>query len=82
MDKELKTLYVKIHKSLYGLLHSEILFYLKTSNRLENNGFIINPYDICVSKKLVKRGEITTVCHVDDQKVLHTEKFEVTKFSQ
>ena len=51
-------------------------------NSIENNGFAINPYDLCVAKKLVKRGVIAVVWHFDDLKVSHKYPFEMTKFSQ
>ncbi len=42
-------LYVKLHKALYGLLKSALLFYKKLSGDLKNYGFTINPYDPCVA---------------------------------
>ena len=44
-------LYVKLQKSLYGLLRSALLFYLKLATDLKNNALIINPYGSCVAKK-------------------------------
>ena len=53
LEKGVKELYVNIQKSIYGLLHSSLLFYIKSATYLKNNGFIINAYDLCV-KKMVK----------------------------
>lgn len=41
-------LYVRMHKALYGMLRSALLFYRKLVADLEDNGFVINPYDPCV----------------------------------
>ena len=36
-------LYVEMHKSLYGFLRSELIFYKKLSHKLEVYGLVINP---------------------------------------
>ncbi len=64
-------LYVKMHKALYGLLRSALLFYKKLVSDLEGYGFEINPYDTCVANKMVNRSQMTVVWHVDDLKVSH-----------
>jgi hypothetical protein len=46
-------LYVKIKKALYGLLRSALLFYHKLVNDLAGAGFVLNPYDPCVTNKMV-----------------------------
>ena len=61
---------------------SDLLFYLRLAIYLINNVFVINPYDLWVAKKLVKRKARTVVWHVDNLKVSHKELFEVTKISQ
>ena len=50
LDNGVTVLYVKIKKAIYGLLNSELLFYLKLATDLKNNYLIINPYDPCVKK--------------------------------
>ena len=82
MWKVLKVIYVKLQEALYGLLCIALLFYLKLETDLKNNVFIINKYDPCVVKKLVKLEAMTVVCHLYDLKVLYTYLFEVTKFYQ
>ena len=54
VEKGLKVKYVKLHKTLYRLLCIELLFYLKLATDLKNIDIIINPYDLCVTNKLVK----------------------------
>ena len=49
MDKNGKNLlYVKVLKSLYGLLKSELLFYKNISKYLESYVLKTNPYNPCV----------------------------------
>ena len=49
--KREKILYVRMSKALYGLLKSALDFYNKIRSDLEDNGFIVNPYDLCVANK-------------------------------
>ena len=81
LEKGMKVLYVKLQNYIYGLLRRSLLVFLKLATDLKNNCFIINPYDPCVSNKLVKGEAVAVVCHVDDIKVLHKDPFEVTKFA-
>ena len=46
-------LYVKLNKALYGLLKSLLLFYRKLVGELQDMGFVLNPYDPCVAKRMV-----------------------------
>ena len=73
-------LYVKLSKAIYGLLRSALLFYRKLRGELEEYGFEVNPYDPCVANKMVAGKQMTVVWHVDDLKVSHADKKEVTKF--
>ena len=41
LDKGVKVIYVMLKITLYGLLSSALLFYLKVAIDLKNNGFII-----------------------------------------
>ena len=47
-------LYVKLQKSLFELMYSANLFYLKLATDWEKYGFTINQYYLCMSNKLVK----------------------------
>ena len=38
---------------------------------LEKEGFVINPYDKCVAKKVINGEQCTIVWYVDDNKVSH-----------
>ena len=79
MSKVKSLLYVKIHKALYGILRSALLFYRKLVGDLEAEGSTINPYDTCVANKLINGKQMTTVWHVDDLKISHVNRFEFTK---
>ena len=82
LEKQVKVLYVNLHKDLYRLLRSALLFYLKLSTDLKIYGFIINTYDPFVTKKLVTGESIAVVCHVEYPKVSHKDLFEVNNFAQ
>ena len=50
-------LYVKLQKAIYRCLRSALLFYEKLLSDLKSKGFIINPYDPCVSNTMVNGGK-------------------------
>ena len=54
-------LYVKLHKALYGLLRSALLFYRKLSQQLVDHGFTINKYDPCVATKNIPTSSSTAL---------------------
>ena len=82
LENGVKVIYVKLQKAQYRLPCIKLLFYLKLATNLKNNGFVINPYDLCVEKKLVKREAMTVAWHVENLKVSHKDLFEVTKCDQ
>ena len=59
-SKNTPILYVKLKKALYGMLRSSLLFYRKLRKELEEDEFMVNPYDPCVANKWVpvKDGEL------------------------
>ena len=73
-------LYVQIQQVLYVLLCSASLLYRKLVKYIESYGFHINPYDLCVSNKMINDKQMREVCHVADLKVSHINSFETTKF--
>ena len=64
-----KLLYVKLHKVLYGMLKSALLFYKKIVKDLKSVWFTINPYNPCAANNMVGGKQITVVWHVDDLQV-------------
>eukprot|EP00804_Cyclotella_cryptica_P004278 CCRYP_013488-RB/>CCRYP_013488-RB protein AED:0.37 eAED:0.20 QI:0/-1/0/1/-1/0/1/0/257 len=68
-----------MQKAMYGLLRSALLFYLKLRKDLEAFGFVVNEYNPCVANKMVNGSQMTVVWHVDDLKVSHKDRKEITK---
>ena len=72
-------LYVKFQKAFYRCLRSVLPFYENMVSDLISRGFIINTYDICISKMMVNGKHMTIKWHVDELKILHVDVYEVTK---
>ena len=66
-------LYVELKKALYGTLRAALLFWRKLSAKLQEWGFVINPYDWCVANKTVDGKQCTILWHVDDLKISHVD---------
>ena len=54
-------LYVEALNTLYGIMKSALLFYLKFVKNLKSIGFELNPYDPCVDNKSVDGAQLTVV---------------------
>ena len=67
-------LYVKLTRALYGCLKSALKFWEQLSGILEDDGYVINPYDRCVANKIINGKQCTIMWHVDDLKISHKEK--------
>ena len=50
---------------------SSLLFYKHFRKDLENIGFVVNPYDICVTNRTINGHHQTVTWHVDNMKVSH-----------
>ena len=48
-----------------------LLLYSKLGQYLEADGFKFNPYDSCVTNKIIAGEPLTIVFHVDDVKSSH-----------
>ena len=48
-----KVLYVQLLKALYGMMKASVLYYKKFRKDLEDIGYEVNPYDICIANKMV-----------------------------
>ena len=81
-EKGTPVLYVQIDRAIYGMLHSGMLSYKKLAKFLQDNNFIINPYDPCVANKTVRGKQLTITWHVDNVKVSCQDKLAVDKFIQ
>ena len=71
-------LYVRLNKALYGTLRAAMLFWKKLTEKLQEWGFIINPYDWCVANKMISNSQCTIIWHVDNLKISHINEDVVT----
>ena len=66
-----KVLYVQLDKALYGCVQSALLWYELYSTTLEDMGFIVNPYDMCVANADIEGSQCTICWYVDGNKISH-----------
>ena len=71
-------LYVELLKALYGTLQAALLFWKLLSKKIVKWGFTSNPYNWCVSNKMVNRNQCTILWHVDDLRISHVNSNVVT----
>jgi hypothetical protein len=64
--KGMAILYVKMQKTMFGLLRSALLFYRKLVVDLENAGFKLNLHDPCFANKIINSTQMTVCWHVDN----------------
>ena len=67
---------------MYGLLRSALLFYKKHVADLESDVFVLNPYNSCMTNKVVDGKHMTVCWHVDDLKVSHGDPAQGTIFRE
>ncbi len=63
-----------------SMMKSALLFYCKFVANLTSLGFDINPYDPCVTNKIINGKQITICWHVDDLLIGHVNPAVVTNF--
>ena len=64
IEKVVNLICVRFEKSLYGLFHSALIFYLKLATDMKNDGLGLNPYNPCVSNQLVNGYVMIVVWYV------------------
>lgn len=64
-------MYVRILKELFGMIVYSILYYKNFRRETRDIGFKVNPYNICVSKKMKYSKQQKFTWHVDDWKPIH-----------
>jgi hypothetical protein len=69
--KGMKKLLVQCQNALYGTMVANLLYYCKFTKSLTSVGFKINPYNPCVTNKIVDGKQMTICFHVDDCKLSH-----------
>jgi hypothetical protein len=70
-DNGKAVLYVELMKALYVTLRDALLFWKLLSSKLILWGFTINPYDWCVTNKIIDGKQCTVLWHVDYLKISH-----------
>ena len=70
-EKENPILYVE---ALYGTLRVALLFWRKLTKKLVEWVFEVNPYDWCITNKMLHGKQCTITWHMDNLKILHMEK--------
>ena len=58
-------------RAVYGYIESALLWYNLISKTIEGLSFEINPYDICVSNKVIEGTQCTLAWYADDDKLSH-----------
>ena len=66
-------IYLRLCKALYGCIKSALLWYDLLSLTLVEMGFQINPYDECVTNKMVNGKQCTILWYVDDLKISYVD---------
>ena len=77
-EKGKRVLYTEASKAIYGMVDSAFLFWLYLSSHLAEQGFVMNPYDVCCMNKEINGKQCTIVWHVDDLKISHMDYDVVT----
>ena len=73
MENGKKVLYVRLKKALYGTLKALLLFWKHLTGKLQEWGFVLNPYDTCFANNTTNGKQYTILWHVDDLKISHVE---------
>jgi hypothetical protein len=76
--KDVKVLYVRCNKAIYGCVVSGVLWYELFTSTLERHGFATNPYDFCVANATIEGSQCTIGWFVDDTKISHVNPDVVT----
>ena len=66
-----RVMYMELLKALYGTVWAAQLFWEKLTAKLLEWDFMPNPYDLCITNKIVQGKQLTVAWHVDDLKVSH-----------
>jgi hypothetical protein len=66
-----KQLLVECLNAIYGTMVGSLLYYCKFTRSLKNQGYVMNPYNLCVWNKMIEKKQITICFHVDDCKLSH-----------
>ena len=76
--RQVKTLYIRVLRALYGCLKLALLWYKLYSSTLVKLGFEIHLYDKCFANKMINGKQYTIVFYIDDNKISHADENAVT----
>jgi len=75
------TVIVELDKALYGCVEAAALWYEDLRKIIEQDGFVENPYDVCIFNKICNDGTQTTIAlHVDDLMVTNVHESNLEAF--
>ena len=57
--------------ALYGIMKAMLLYYWHFVADIKSEGFALNPYNPCITNKIVDDSQLTLVWHVNDIKISH-----------
>ena len=70
---------MQLDKALYSCVPSALLWYKLNLTTLQNMGFELNPYDLCVANAIIDGKQCTICWYVDDNKISHMDPKVVAK---
>jgi len=79
-ENGVSVLCLEILKALCGMMVSSLLFYRKLKKDLQQLGFKVNAYDICLANKMINGKQLAVSWHVVDLKISHKDKKVVDQF--
>ena len=78
MQRGKKFLYLRVIRSIYGYIEAALLWYELYKENLENESFVLNPYEMCKANKTIDGHHHTIAWYVDDNKISHQDPKAVT----
>ena len=69
VENEVKVLYLRLLKALYGSTESKILWYDLYSKTLKSQVLLTNPYYRCIANRTIQYKNCTIMWYVDNNKV-------------
>ena len=78
MEGKTSVLYLSVLRALYGCIESALQWYILYKSTLEKEGFVLNPYDLCVANKVINQKQFTIAWYVHGNKLSHEDENVVT----
>jgi hypothetical protein len=71
-------IYMILRKAPYRTLQAALVFWENLLSQLQEWGFKLNPYDFCITNKIINNKQCAIAWHVDDLKISHVDPQVVT----